>query len=429
LIVSISISVANPTADHSIMDHVPNPPQSALREAVTDSSIRRRTVGRKLLVMLLALLFGAGLCECMLRFCGVSFPQLYAPDFHCASRLRANTSGWWITEGKAFVRINSDGMRDREHALQKPANRVRVAVLGDSYTEALQVDVQQAFWSVAERELRRRFGDAGKEVEFLNFGVAGYGTAQELLMLRHHVWKYDPDVIVLVFCHNDIQDNSRELGGGPVRPYFVLRSGGLHLDNEFRNSQEFIAAQSSYEQTKAWIVNQCYTLQLLKHAKMLWHQRRERNLAAARGVHDIGSDFDVYRAPDTLVGETAWSVTERVITEIHSDVIARGRKFGLVSVTTPLQVHPDAELRERYVAEVPGRDLFYTEKRLSRLAEQQDFPLQTLAQPLQQIADSEQVFLHGFSNTQLGTGHWNVAGHRLAGEILADWLLEQLLSR
>src|SRR2546426_8189504 len=43
--------------------------------------------------------------------------------------------GWYRKEGVSYVRINSDGLRDREHSKSKPADTVRVAVLGDSYSE------------------------------------------------------------------------------------------------------------------------------------------------------------------------------------------------------------------------------------------------------------------------------------------------------
>ena len=36
---------------------------------------------------------------------------------------------------KAYVRINDDGLRDRAHTKEKPANTFRIAVLGDSYAE------------------------------------------------------------------------------------------------------------------------------------------------------------------------------------------------------------------------------------------------------------------------------------------------------
>ena len=49
--------------------------------------------------------------------------------------------------------INSDGLRDREHAKRKPLGTFRVAVLGDSFTLATHVDVEKTYWSVLERYL------------------------------------------------------------------------------------------------------------------------------------------------------------------------------------------------------------------------------------------------------------------------------------
>jgi hypothetical protein len=38
---------------------------------------------------------------------------------------------------------------------------------------------------------------------------------------------------------------------------------------------------------------------------------------------------------------------------------------------------------------------------------------------MQKYAEDENVFLHGFKNTELGTGHWNENGHQLAGKLIA----------
>ena len=370
---------------------------------------------------------GLVLCEVLLRLMGVSFPELYAPDPHCASRLRAGASGWWISEGRSFVTISSDRLRDKEHGLAKPADVVRIAVLGDSYTEALQVDASDAYWSVAERELRRRNEFGGRKLEFVNFGVSGYGTAQELLMLRHHVWKYRPDVVIVAFCHNDIQDNSRELGGGETRPYFVLKADELHLDRSFLESDSYLTALTWYEQTKAWTVNRSYLLQVLKHAKMNWHLWRERSESSERGFEDMSSDFNLYETPRTKAGKIAWRVTERLIVEIRADVLKRKAKFGVVTVTTPLQVHPDSKLRNTAADNGPTWNLLYAELRLANLAERHDFPILTLATPFREHAESRNVFLHGFVNTKPGIGHWNENGHRLAGQYLAEWLENDVL--
>jgi len=161
----------------------------------------------------IVLVLGGGLisivlCEIVLRMAGISWPSFYQPDPELGVSLIPGAEGWWTREGKAYVRINSAGLRDREHAQAKPVHTLRIAVLGDSFAEAMQVPMEEAFWSVLERDLKGCPGLAGREPEVINFGVSWYGSAQELLMLRHRVWSYDPDIVLLAFSPgNDVRNN------------------------------------------------------------------------------------------------------------------------------------------------------------------------------------------------------------------------------
>src|SRR2546423_4830587 len=146
------------------------------------------------LTVALSVLVGLLIFEVFLRAVGFTYPIFYQPDEVCGYALRPRMQGWYRKEGAAFVRINSEGLRDREHSKQKPPNTFRIAVLGDSYAEAFQVEQDAAFWSVLERRLNDCSVLEGRKVEVINFGVSGYGTAQELLTLRERVWDYSPDV-------------------------------------------------------------------------------------------------------------------------------------------------------------------------------------------------------------------------------------------
>ena len=77
--------------------------------------------------------------EIGLRIAGVSYPSFFTADEYRGVALRPGAEGWWLQEGEAYIRINSAGLRDRERTKVKPANTVRVAVLGDSYAAAFQV--------------------------------------------------------------------------------------------------------------------------------------------------------------------------------------------------------------------------------------------------------------------------------------------------
>lgn len=103
-------------------------------------------------------------------------------------------------------RINSRGLRaDREFPYEKPAGVVRVVAIGDSFTAGYEVELEQCFTSVLERELRA----AGHAVEVLNAGVSGYSNAEACLYLERELLRYDPDVVLLSFFFNDLVDNVR----------------------------------------------------------------------------------------------------------------------------------------------------------------------------------------------------------------------------
>src|SRR5262249_19215461 len=134
------------------------------------------------------------LAELMLRGAGVEYPALTRPDGDRGWVLKPGARGRSEAEGDALIVVNRAGLPDREHVRPKPAGALRIAVLGDSYAEAREVPLEQAFWSVLERDLNERLAGLRQQVEVLNFGVRGYGTLQELLTLRCCVWDYAPDV-------------------------------------------------------------------------------------------------------------------------------------------------------------------------------------------------------------------------------------------
>ena len=67
----------------------------------------------------------------------------------------------------------------------------------------------------------------------------------------------------------------------------------------------------------------------------------------------------------------------------------------------------------------PSRTSMQPKRDWRHLGEREGFPVIGLAEPLRRYADAHGAYLHGFPNTQLGRGHWNETGHRLAGEHIA----------
>ena len=177
------------------------------------------------------------LAEILLRVIGFHDPFFYRYNQYAGVALNPGARGWYTREGRAEVQINSAGFRDREYTLEKPADVFRIAILGDSYAEALQVPIEQTFWTLLEQYLNERECFFKKRVEVLNFGVSGYGTTQELLILRHYVKPYAPDLVVIAMCTgNDVRNNSKTLESRAARPFFLLQGDTLVLDTSYKKS-------------------------------------------------------------------------------------------------------------------------------------------------------------------------------------------------
>lgn len=134
---------------------------------------------------------------------------------------------------KTSFEMNSLGCADIEHPLAKPPGTFRIAVVGDSYVQSLQVDISLNF----VRLLEKRLNNLGKEnkdgiprqFECINLGVSNYGLDQELLFFQAHGKTYAPDLVVhTIFPMNDYSDCHPELNYASnfPKPYFKLLADG-----------------------------------------------------------------------------------------------------------------------------------------------------------------------------------------------------------
>jgi len=402
--------------------------------------MRQLTLGFlfKIIFVFLGTVTGLILGEFALRIIGYSYPEFYQIDLHRGYSLRPGGRGWYRKEGKAYVEINSDGLRDREHPITKPANTLRIAIIGDSFAEALQVPVELAFWSVMERELAG-CGPATEKLEVLNFGVSGYGTAQELITLREDVWKYSPDIIILAFTTgNDVTDNSRVLRKTNEVPYFIHHNDRLILDDSFRENLTFRLRRSVLGPLGTWFRDHFRLIQAILEAsrsirlglgslrsptqpKKTTVPAKPENLELSS---ELGLDNMIYVEPKQPEWIEAWKVTEELVETMHREVVAHGAKFLVVTLSNGPQVAPLSETRTNFMQRFGVTDLFYPDNRIKALGTRDNFEVLTLAPELQRYASKNNVILHGFEQN-LGSGHWNAAGHQLGGDLLAQKLCSQ----
>ncbi len=114
--------------------------------------------------------------------------------------------------------FNSAGMRDgREYSREREGageSKTRIALLGDSLVWGEFLSLDDAPGRQLERALDDEPNETSRSFEILNFGVSGYDTVQEARWYEKAVRPFEPDVLVLVYCMNDMMIMS-----GPYNRY------------------------------------------------------------------------------------------------------------------------------------------------------------------------------------------------------------------
>ncbi len=148
------------------------------------------------------------------------------------------------------IQINSAGFRDTEHPLEKEPDVYRIAVIGDSFTFGMGVDLKDTYAKKLEQLIRNE----KVRCEVLNCGVIGYVMWQNFEVLKRKVLPYRPDLVVLGVFLNDIlmsqppyKDPSDWKGRNPFeekeRDSFENK---FYVHNYFKNIDRLYKASNRY---------------------------------------------------------------------------------------------------------------------------------------------------------------------------------------
>lgn len=327
-----------------------------------------------------------------------------------------NKEGYWtIGERRIPVKINSKGLRDREHAYEKKEGTFRILVLGDSFTEALQVPLEDTFCKVLETALNR----TQKNFEVINAGLAGVGTDYELLFFRREGCKYHPDLVILAFFANDIYDNykSKNLLENRTAPVAYERKG-------------LVAALKGFLGDKSCAYNY-FGYVLPKHLPLVAKVLMKLGLLSYQPVDDAQGvshlQYLVFAKEYGPEMEKAWRVTEILILQLKEEVEYYGSKLAVSSIPFREQVE---EALWRAKLSKPGMekrewDLNKPDRMLSELLGSARVPFLQLLPYFRKAAEKSELY-HAVDKDGRD-GHWNAAGHHLAGQVIYNWLIDEEL--
>ncbi len=107
---------------------------------------------------------------------------------------------------------------------------------------------------------------------------------------------------------------------------------------------------------------------------------------------------------------------------MRDEVVQKGAEFLIITLSNPEQVHPDISVRQELMVNLDVDDLFYPDRRVKALGDQENFEVMNLARDFAEYAEQNNVCLHGFDNAIPCGGDWNASGHLLAGKMIAQKL-------
>ncbi|MDX1546580.1 MAG: hypothetical protein R3247_06315 [Rhodothermales bacterium] len=355
-----------------------------------------------MLLLVFGTLAGLGIAEVFVR----SALDIYECDEQLGWSYSPGMTGVKVSRSGEFanvVRFNELGFRDEEHALEKDDDTYRILLLGDSFVGGLQVPIEAAFPTLLEQQLNRG-GEAGDRVEVINAGVDGYGTAQQLLLFKERLHRYQPDLTILsVFLYTDLSDNFYEAGHQNHhlarkcgRPYFVRGEAGLQPYTVEQDEQ--LAPRRPLDGLLGWSVLYSALVPPPPLAPA-FHQR------------------ELFRTEYSESQLESWALTQQLMLALAAEVERHGSEFAVLNVPHGIQVGQSfPNLAPTYFQQ---EQLENSLNMMNHFLHAHDVPAIDLVPAMQRaIAGGELLYYED-------DGHWNRDGHRVVADVLLGWLRER----
>jgi lysophospholipase L1-like esterase len=224
--------------------------------------------------------------------------SFFRPDPALGERTEAHLHGWFSSpEYRIRIDTNAAGFRMAEDLAPAKRSKVRVLVLGDSFTFGMGVEAQETYAAVLERMLN---ANRPRDVEVLNLGVIGYGTLQEIELLHQYAF-LEPDVVVLGFFARDV---------------FLAASG-----NDLEDNYYFAKKLNTTHDDKG-PSQQAADLPLSRRLRLqlLWNSNLYRTVELTLGGY-LRRRYTPADAPE--LREEAWHITAAALTQLDRELASR----------------------------------------------------------------------------------------------------------
>ena len=331
---------------------------------------------RRLMAIVVSACVALAVGEGLLRMAG--FSRQYVNPLHSfhqhdelvGHRGKPNFQGRFKTiDFDVVIEHDENGFRRQvnQHSPRDPSQRL--FVFGDSFTWG---------WGVAQGQVYSdRMSELLQDHEVVNLGLNASGTVHQHALFERHVKQQlqSGNIVMVTFCGNDFSDNVR---------------GSLH--GEVHDGQVKLVGPEPFGwEAKDWLKDHCYLFNLAAFHFDQFKSRRKHESGANRAVQQLvqvgrqQSDIAV-DAPEVIV-------TSEFLKRFRDDCRQQQASFYVAAIADdPVLRHVTSELGIELIELFPHFQRAIEQGRAERFTFEHD-------------------------------AHWNAAGHGMAAEVLADFIL------
>jgi hypothetical protein len=293
-----------------------------------------------------------------------------------------------LAQQRGRWRINNDGWNSAiDYTPEKKPGVTRVAVIGDSYIEAWQVDAEKNYPALLGKSL-------GDKYEVYSFGVSGSPLSQYLHVSRYVEQKYSPDIYIFNLVHNDFHESIKGLA-------YIPQYMTVQMDNDSTFTEvKPVKPERTHNKVPGGIVLRKSSLFRYLYYNLNLMDKFRSKKAGAKEVEMNVAVSDVVGKQDSLR-----AVTKYVLGKIKTEL---GNKQVLIVM--------DGPRRNIYNGDLEQSKVKHLNTMVDSLTRQLSLPLIDLTPyMMKDYQQNKKRFETDYDN------HWGEYGHEFAASVLYQY--------
>ena len=306
-----------------------------------------------------------------------------------ANRL-VNQSKFWNFYNSQKIKINNFGFRNDNNYSRSEKNII--AVIGDSYVEAVQVPFEKTFFNILDESL-------GNEYKVYSFGFSGAPLSQYLKWAEFAIQNFDVKYLIFNVVSNDFYESIYEWKDSPGFHYFKkcdddYKEYCLYRENLNENSFQFLKESSFF----SYLI---YNLDLINFVNNF--QSLFKNL------FDKDKSIKYFSNVPYKVSNQKMSDSKLAINLFFKNLATLGMpKDKIISIVDGRFYSKKEEYKDSFFSQI--REFFFIQSNINNY----------------NYIDLSEEFDKDFNNNKRKfefsrDSHWNELGHFIVGKTLIDY--------